>query len=130
MDGERRRLAEELLDLLRERLAERPISPRASSRRTSSAVARNADVAADQRLLEPLPRFIVGRIERAGDDLLRQRTTALGERVAQPREEARALVARRRTVSSSPSSSAHVLDIGGTLAARVGQPAAATGCWS
>ena len=68
-----------------------PSSPRASRRRTSSAVAGHADVAADQRLLEPLPGLVVARIERRGRDLLRERAAALRERLAHAAEEARAL---------------------------------------
>src|SRR5439155_1727419 len=48
----------------------------------------DADVGRDQRLLEPLPRLLVARIERGGRELLRQRAPALAERFAQaPQEE-------------------------------------------
>ena len=63
-EGERRRLAEERLDLLDERILEaagdaaRLEAPHELGRR------RNSDVAADQSLLEPLPRLVVARVER------------------------------------------------------------------
>src|SRR5581483_2599310 len=48
----------------------------------------DADVALEQRLLEPLPRRIVGRIERSDRELLRQRTPRARERVTQTADEA------------------------------------------
>ena len=56
------RLAEQRGDLLAERRLRSPSSPRASSRRTSSAVASRRR-RLDQRLLEPLPGEVVGGIE-------------------------------------------------------------------
>ena len=44
---------------------------------------RDPDVGGDQRLLEPLPRLVVARIERGRRDLLGQRPAALAQRVAQ-----------------------------------------------
>ena len=43
----------------------------------------DADVGLDQRLLEPLPREIVGRVERSGCDLLGERAPRLRQRLAQ-----------------------------------------------
>ena len=48
---------------------------------------RDAYVRRDQRFLEPLPRCLVRRIERAARELVRQCPAALAERVAQPEEE-------------------------------------------
>ena len=53
----------------------------------------HADVAGDQRLLEPLPRRRVARVERRGGKLLRERAPAAPERVPQAREQPRALLA-------------------------------------
>ena len=100
-EGERRRRAEQLLDLLRERLAEvahlaARLEPPHDLRRRA-----NADVAVDERLLEPLPGLLVARVERACGDLGRERAPALRERVAQPAEEAGPLrlVGRGRLVA-------------------------------
>src|SRR5205085_7529169 len=54
----------------------------------------NADVRGDQRLLQPLPRRVVGRVESSRRDLLGQRPAALAERVAQSGEEPARLRAR------------------------------------
>ena len=54
----------------------------------------HADIRADQRLLEPLPRKLVAGIERRRGQLLRERAPALRERVAQPREHSGALFFR------------------------------------
>ena len=92
-DVEPRRLAEQRRDLLGERRRRgRRAPPRASSRRTSSAVARTPTSAVEQRLLEPLPRRRVLRVERRDGDLLGQRTAAARERVAQARRRTRARV--------------------------------------
>ena len=109
MDVERRRLAEELGDLLRERRAE--VADRAAGLEPAHQLGgrAHADVAGDQRLLEPLPRALVAGVERRDDDLLRQRAAALRERVAQPAEESAPLFLRRGASSASPSSCAHVL---------------------
>ena len=83
-----RRLAEERRDLLCERcvqvaeLAARLEPPHELRRRG------HADVALDQRLLEPLPVRRVARVERRGRDLADERAPRLRERVAQPREHA------------------------------------------
>ena len=91
--GERRRLAEEKLDLLRERVGQRPELTTRLEPAHELGRGRDPDIAANQRLFETLQCFIVSRIERDGDELLRQRPTALAERIPQPREEALALVA-------------------------------------
>src|SRR5205823_2321662 len=49
---------------------------------------RNAHVSCDERLLEPLPGLVVGRIERGRGKLIGERSPALAERVAQAPEEA------------------------------------------
>ena len=49
---------------------------------------RHADVGRDQRLLEPLPGLVVGRVEGGCGELAGQRAPALAERVAQASEEA------------------------------------------
>ena len=63
---------------------------------------RNADIGLDQRILEPLPRLLVSRVERRCGELLRQRAPALAEGVPQPREEPgllRLVDLRRRLVA-------------------------------
>ena len=88
-----RRLSEERRHLLRQGLvqvadvAARLEAPDELGRR------RDADVAGDQRLLEPLPRRRVARVECGGRELLRERAAAAAERVAQAREQTRALLA-------------------------------------
>jgi hypothetical protein len=82
-DVEHRRLTEELGHLFRERRVQvRELAARLET--TDELGSRtDADVAGDQRLLEPLPVRIVARIEGGGSgDLARQRTPRLGERVA------------------------------------------------
>ena len=88
VERDRGRCAEQHLDLLRERLAE--VTDLATRLEPPHDLGRgaDADVAVDQRLLEPLPGLLVGGVERAGRDLGRQRAAALRERVAQPAEEA------------------------------------------
>ena len=54
----------------------------------------DADVGVDERLLEPLPRRVVGRIERRDLDLLGERAPRLRERLAQAAEEAALFVDR------------------------------------
>ena len=56
----------------------------------------NADVRLQQRLLEPLPRKSVIRIERGDLDLLRQRAPRLRQRVAQAGEHSYPLYFRLR----------------------------------
>ena len=83
---ERRRLAEERRDLVRERIAELAelaarLQPLHELRRR-----RNPDVGLDQRLLEPLPREVVSRLECGDRDLLGERAARLRQRVAQAGE--------------------------------------------
>src|SRR5262249_4591642 len=61
----------------------------------------NPHVGGDQRLLPPLPRRPLRRIECGRGDLLGQRPAALAERVAQTREEATGLGARLRIAAVS-----------------------------
>src|SRR5581483_6488247 len=87
-DRERPRLAEERRGLLCKRLVQvAELRPRLEPPDELRGGA-HADVRGDQRLLEPLPRLLVLRVERGGGELLRQRSAALSERVAQAREEA------------------------------------------
>ena len=86
---EARRRTEERRDLVRERrvqvaellpLLEPPDKLRGRA---------HADVALDQRLFEPFPRRVVGRIERCDGELLGQRAPGARERLAQaPHESA------------------------------------------
>ena len=94
VDVQRRRLAEQRRDLLRERVAE--IAELAARLEPPHELRRrgHADVGLDQRFLEPLPREIVAGIERGDRDLLGERAARLRERVAQAREPARALLLR------------------------------------
>src|SRR5207249_1497123 len=79
-------------DLLRERSVQvGEIGPRLEPQDELGRRA-HADVRVDQRLLEPLPRLVVSRIECSRRQLLRQRPAALRERLAQPAEEAALLV--------------------------------------
>ena len=55
---------------------------------------RGAGVGEDQRLLQPLPGFLVDPVEEAGGDLLGQRLAAFREALAQAFEDAAALRAR------------------------------------
>jgi hypothetical protein len=61
-------LAEQRRQLLDERVRDRAVAA-LSSRRTTSARRGNADVGGDERLLEPLPGRLVGRIEDGGLEL-------------------------------------------------------------
>ena len=91
-DVQRRRLAEQLRDLLRERLAE--IAELAAGLEPANELGggAHADVAADQRLLEPLPVLLVARIEGSRGELAGERAAALPERIAQTAEESGALL--------------------------------------
>ena len=91
-DVERRRLAEQGGDLLRERgLQLGQVLPRLEA---ADQLGRrpDADVGVDQRLLETLPRGVVLRVERGDLQLLGQRAARLAERLAQPPEDAAALL--------------------------------------
>ena len=57
---------------------------------------RHADVGGDQRLLDPLPGLVVGRIEEHGGELARSASAAGRERVAQAAGTSRARVLRLR----------------------------------
>ncbi len=100
-ERERGRVAEEQLDLFCQRLAE--VVQVAAGLEPPHDLGRraNADVAVDERLLEPLPGLLVAGVERSCRDLGGQRPAALRERVAQPAEEAGALrlVLRGRLVT-------------------------------
>ena len=88
-----RRLSEELGHLLRKRLVQidEPAAQLEPPHQLGGG--RDADVPRDQRLFEPLPRGGVAGIERRGGELLRERAAAAPERVTEPREEPRALLA-------------------------------------
>jgi hypothetical protein len=91
---ERAGLAEHLGDLLRERgteVAELVARLQPSHELGGRA---HADVAVDQRLLEPLPVLVRARIEGRGSELPGQCAPALAERVAQPAEEPLLLLGR------------------------------------
>ena len=96
-DVEDRRLAEELGHLLGERRVEiRELAARLEPPHELGGGA-DADVAGDERLLEPLPVRVVAGIERGRrHDLAGERAARLRERVAQPREEAAALLLAAR----------------------------------
>ena len=86
-ERERRCVAEERLDLLDERVLE-PAGDAASLEPAHELRGRrDTDIAADERLLEPFPRLVVGRIERRRRQLGRQRPPALRQRVAHATEE-------------------------------------------
>ncbi len=111
---ERRRLAEERRDLLGERRVRArsgPGAPRAGARARPSRARRRRAV--DQRLLEPLPRRVVVRVERRDRDLLGERAARLaratraGVRRSPPR-----LLASRTPASASPRSCAQLRAIG------------------
>ena len=91
LEGERRWLPEQRLDLLDERALE--LSGDAARLEPPYELGRrgNSDVASDQRLLEPLPGLVVGRVEPRRRQLGGERLAALRERLAHPAEEARAL---------------------------------------
>ena len=93
-ERERGRVAEQQLDLLGQRLAE--VAELAAGLEPPHDLGRrpHADVAVDERLLEPLPRLLVACVEGAGGDLGGQRPAALRERVAQAAEEAASARAR------------------------------------
>ena len=89
---ERGRLAEQCLDLLGERLLQ-AVEVAARLEPADELDRRgHANVGGEQRLLEALPRLVVGRIELGRDELLLQRPPALPERIAEAGEEAGALL--------------------------------------
>ena len=87
---ERRRLAEQRGDLVGK------VGDTAARLEPLHELGRRADanVAGDQRLLEPLPIEVVARIERDRGDLARERAARLRERVTQAGEEPPALLLR------------------------------------
>ena len=88
---ERARFAEQGCDLLGERAAQvGQILPRLEPAHELRRCG-HADIGADQRLLEPLPRRVVAGIERGRRQFGRERPAALRQRVPQPREEPGAL---------------------------------------
>ena len=91
VERERRRIAEQRLDLLDERVLEIPGDAARLEPPHELGRRGNADVASDQRLLEPLPRLVVGRVEPRRRELGGERLAALRERLAHPAEEAGAL---------------------------------------
>ncbi len=96
-DVQRRRLAEHHGDLLDERLGQVAGDPARLQPLDELCRRRHADVGGDQRLFEPLPRPVVGGVERRDGELVGERAPALPERVPQAPEEAlRLLVALRR----------------------------------
>ena len=88
---EARRAAEERLYLLDETILEPARGSPELEPADELGRRRDADVAADERLLEPLPRIRVGRVERGLRELLGERAPALRERVAHAGEHACAL---------------------------------------
>ena len=106
-----------VLDLLRERLAEVTDSPRASSRRTSSAVAGTPTSARISATSSRSHASSLRRVERPAE-LCREGAATLPERVPQAGEEAGRSSVLRVPSSASPSSSAHVSTWSRTLAAR------------
>ena len=92
LHGERARVAEQALELLRQRRAKVAVGAARLQPLHELGRGGHADVGHDQRLLEPLPGRLVGGVEGGERDLGRQRLAALRERVAQPGEEARALL--------------------------------------
>ena len=110
-DVERRRLAEERGDLLGERrLQLGQVLPRLEAADQLGGRA-HADVGVDQRLLEPLPRGVVVRVERRDLQLLGERPPRLAERLAQPPEDAAPLLGALLLRRLVPSSSAQLLAI-------------------
>ena len=118
LECERRWIPEQRLDLLDERALE--ISRDAARLEPSYELGRrgNPDVASDQRLLEPLPGLVVGRVEPRRRELGGERLAALRERLAHPAEEAGAL---------------GLVGLGDVVAEKLGpgvaHAVAARGCW-
>ena len=98
---ERRRLAEQSRHFFGERVLElADLAPRLQPTDELGGGG-NADIASDQRLLQPLPCLVVGGIERRGRELGGERAAALRERLAHACEDTGALrlVRRRRLVA-------------------------------
>ena len=87
-------LAEHLGDLLRERAVQVGQVVAGLEPAHELGGRADADVALDQRLLEPLPVLVVAGIEGRGGELAGESAAALAERVAQAAEEAVALLGR------------------------------------
>ena len=87
-------LAEHLGDLLRERAVQVGQVVAGLEPAHELGGRADADVALDQRLLEPLPVLVVAGIEGRGGQLAGESAAALAERVAQAAEEAVALLGR------------------------------------
>ena len=118
VEHELRGRSEDVLDLRDERVAE-PARDAARLEPAHQLGGRgHADVAADERLLESLPRLVVRRVETRGRELGRQRLPTLGERVPHAGEEARSLglVGRRDLVAEE-------------LGPGVAHAVAARACW-
>ncbi len=99
--AEHRRLAEERLDLFRERAAE--IAQLAASLEAPDELGgrRDADIRADEGDLEPFPGVLLRGVERRSE-LCDERAAALPERVTQPREEPDALLGLARPLLRVP----------------------------
>ena len=94
-DVEDRGRSEQLGHLLGERLVEIRQLAAALEPPHELGGGANADVAGDERLLEPLPVRVVAGVERGRrHELAGERAPRLRERVAQPREEATAFLLR------------------------------------
>ena len=109
LERERRRLAEERLDLLDEGVLEIAGDPARLEPPHELGRRRDADVASDQRLLEPLPRLVVGRVERRptrAAAVSARRLFASDSRIRPKKPERSGSSA---AVGSSPRSSAQVL---------------------
>ena len=100
-EGQARRATEQGLHLLGERILQLTDLTPLLEPPYELCSRRDADVAPEERLLEPFPRRVVARIERRRRKLLGERAAALRQRLAHPREDSRALrlVGRRRLVA-------------------------------
>ncbi len=121
---ERRRLAEERLDLADERVFEVPGDSARFEPPHELGCRGDADVAPDERLLESLPRLVVGRVERGRRELGGQCLAALRERLAHARRRSPCARARPLGAASSPRSSDQVAAHGDNL----GCPVSVEGC--
>jgi hypothetical protein len=119
-DVEGGRTAEDALDLLGQRLLEAP--DRATHLQPAYELGGrlDADVASDQRLLEPLPGRVVAGIEGCSRELLLESAAALRERLAHPGEEPAPLGlvrARRLVTEQLGPGEAHGVSLRGSYAA-------------